>query len=99
MSLMPEQETDIFLWQTMFVFFSEFLNIEVPDEIASIINGEMLLEKEGLPVNEELFYAITIGQTQFYGLEKLELIYEENCTDSDDMFDMDDAREVPASVI
>lgn len=80
-------------------FFSEFLNIDVPDEIAKILNDELLLEEEGLPVNEELFYSIAIGQTQFYGLEKLELIYEENCTDSDDKFDMDDAREVPASVI
>jgi hypothetical protein len=80
-------------------FFSEFLNIEVPDEIAKILNDELLLEEEGLPVNEELFYTIAIGQTQFYGLENLELIYEENCTESDDKFDLDDAREVPASII
>ena len=76
-------------------FFSEFLNVEVTAEIAAILTDELLLEEEGLPVNEEIFYAIVTGQTQFYGMEKLELIYEEYCNESDDNFDTDDAREVP----
>ena len=75
-------------------FFSEFLNIEVPETIASIMTEEMLLKEEGLPVNEELFYAIVTGHILFYGMEKLELIYEENCEESDDKFEIDDAREV-----
>ncbi|SEJ56060.1 hypothetical protein SAMN05192553_10587 [Cyclobacterium xiamenense] len=75
-------------------FFSEFLNIEVPEIIASMMTEEMLLKEEGLPVNEELFYAIVTGNIQFYGMEKLELIYEENCEESDNKFEIDDAREV-----
>lgn len=80
-------------------FFSEFLNVEVTAEIAAILTDELLLEEEGLPVNEEIFYAIVTGQTQFYGMEKLELIYEEYCNESDDNFDTDDAREVPLNPI
>ena len=80
-------------------FFSEFLNIEVPAAIAAILSGEMVLKAEGLPVNAELFYAIVIGQILFYGMEKLELIYEEYCNESDDKFEIDDAREVAATVI
>jgi hypothetical protein len=75
-------------------FFSEFLNIEVPDTIAAMMTEEMLLKEESLPVNEELFYAIVTGHILFYGMEKLELIYEENCEESDDKFEIEDAREV-----
>jgi len=33
----------------------------------------LLLEEEGLPVNEGIFYGIFTGQTRFYGIEKLEV--------------------------
>lgn len=80
-------------------FFSEFLNIELSATIAAILTEELLLKEEGLPVNEEVFYSIITGQYVFYGMEKLELIYEENCKESDDKFEIDDAREVATPVV
>ncbi len=75
-------------------FFNDFLNVEIPDRIANILSGEFALQDEGLPVDHEKYLLIIKGETTFYGIERLELIYEEHCNESDDKFDMSGAAEV-----
>jgi hypothetical protein len=75
-------------------FFRDFLNIEVPDGIAKILAEDFGLPNEGLPVDKEIYTAIINGNITFYGIEKLELINEEECVQSDDKFDLDEMREV-----
>jgi hypothetical protein len=75
-------------------FFDDFLNIEIPDRIAEILAQEFAFEDEGLPVDQEKYISIINGEFSFYGIEQLELIYEEECNESDDKFDMSAAAEV-----
>jgi len=75
-------------------FFNNYLNIQVPDSIATIITEEMGLPNEGLPVDSETLLLLMLGKTTFYGITKLELIAEEDCIESDDKFEMNASREV-----
>ena len=75
-------------------FFNDFLNIEVPETVQEILAEDFQLPIEGLPVDEETRLQIILGNKTFYGIEKLELIPEEECVESDDRFDPYDAREV-----
>ncbi|MDX2247544.1 MAG: hypothetical protein SF052_12240 [Bacteroidia bacterium] len=75
-------------------FFDDFLNIEIPPSLAKLVGEELGLADESLPVYPELYYEIILGKQTFYGIEKLELIAEEDCNESDDRFDPDDTREV-----
>jgi hypothetical protein len=75
-------------------FFDDFLNIEIPGRIAEILAQEFAFEDEGLPVDHEKYISISNGEFSFYGIEQLELIYEEECNESDDKFDMSAATEV-----
>jgi hypothetical protein len=75
-------------------FFDDFLNIEIPGRIAEILAQEFAFEEEGLPVDQEKYISVINGEFSFYGIEQLELIYEEECNESDDKFDMSAAAEV-----
>ena len=52
------------------------------------------MDQEPLPVNEETFYRIATGDVSYYGIEKFELIAEEECVESDDRFDAENLKEV-----
>ena len=75
-------------------FFDDFLNIEIPGKIAALLADEFALDQEGLPVDKEKYISIIRGDITFYGIEKLELIYEEQCNESNDKFDLSGIREV-----
>jgi hypothetical protein len=75
-------------------FFNDFLNIEIPGKIANLLADEFALDQEGLPVDTEKYIGIIRGDITFYGIEKLELIYEEHCNESNDKFDLSGLREV-----
>lgn len=75
-------------------FFDDFLNIEIPGKIAALLADEFALDQEGLPVDKEKYISIIRGDVTFYGIEKLELIYEEHCNESNDKFDLSGIQEV-----
>lgn len=75
-------------------FFDDFLHIEIPHTIANLIGEELGLPVQNLPLDPEIYLETILGTKRFYGIEKLELIAEEECVESDDRFDPDDAREV-----
>lgn len=75
-------------------YFGDFLHIEVPEAVAAALAEDFGLPDEGLPVDGEHRYEILIGRRTFYGIERLELIAEEECNESDDRFDAEGAREV-----
>ena len=77
-------------------FFVNFLNIQVPERIAGIISEDFGLPSEGLPVDLETLKLIILGDKTFYGITKLELVAEEDCTESDDKFVLDASRELEA---
>lgn len=76
------------------LFFNDFLNIEIPEGTSRFLSEEFGLPSEGFPVNDELRLEIIHGRFSFYGIEELELLAEEDCNESDDRFDADEAREV-----
>lgn len=80
-------------------FFDHFLNIEVPDSVREFLAEEFGLPNEGLPVDPETYLLIIGGLISFYGIERLELIAEEDCNESDDRFDLYAVREVDQNVI
>lgn len=80
-------------------FINDFLNIEIPDRIATILAEEFAFPDEGLPVDREKYIAIIHGEFSFYGIDRLELINEEDCNESDDKFDMSEAAEVNNSPV
>lgn len=75
-------------------FFDDFLNIEIPQKIAGLLADEFALDQEGLPVDKEKYISIIRGDITFYGIEKLELIYEEHCNESNDKVDLSGIQEV-----
>ena len=75
-------------------FFEHFLNILVPESVQEFLSEEFGLPNEGLPVDPETYHLIIGGQTTFYGIQKLELIAEEDCEESDNRFDAAVVREV-----
>lgn len=75
-------------------FFEHFLNIIVPKTVREFLSEEFGLPNEGLPVDPETYHLIIGGDTSFYGIQKLELIAEENCEESDNRFDAEVVREV-----
>jgi hypothetical protein len=89
-----------FLYLADFVrFFDHYLNIEIPGPLAAGISKELNLTQQDLPVDEEMFYRIAIGEVSYYGIEKFELIPEEECEESDDRFDPDEMKEVQHPVV
>ena len=74
-------------------FFNDYLNILVPEERQEQLAEEFALPAEGLPLDDETYLLIAQGKMTFYGVEKLELIAEEDCNASDDRFDPDSTRE------
>lgn len=74
-------------------FFTDFLNVEIAAGIAAGLAEEFGLPIEGLPLDAERRMLIIHGKMSFYGIEKLELLAIEDCEESDDRFDPDDARE------
>lgn len=92
--------TNGFLYMADFVkFFDHYLNIDIPSHLATRIAKELDLLKQEIPVDEETFHRIAIGEVSFYGIEKFELIPEEECEESDDRFDADAIREVVHPVV
>jgi hypothetical protein len=75
-------------------FFDDFLNVEIPQRIAERLSEEFNFPSEGLPLDAETRYEMILGNKTFYGIERLELIAEEECEESDDRFDPTEAREV-----
>jgi len=75
-------------------YFSDYLNIGIPDRLAAILAREFGLSDQGLPVDTEQYLLFCQELRTFYGIEVLELIAEEYCNESDDRFDPDELREV-----
>lgn len=78
-------------------YFADYLNILIPERLAAILAREFGLSDQGLPVDEEQYLLFAQGRRTFYGIEKLELLAEEYCNESDDRLDLDDLREVSPS--
>ncbi len=94
-SVVNTRLTNGFLYMADFTrFFNHYLNIEIPEPLATRISKELNLTQEGLPVEEEMFTRIAMGEVRYYGIEKFELIPEEECVESDDRFDPEELREV-----
>ena len=74
-------------------FFADYLNIQVPEAMHETLAYEFGLPAEGLPLDNETYRLIAQGKTTFYGVEKLELIADEDCNASDDRFDAEGTRE------
>jgi hypothetical protein len=75
------------------LFFRDFINTGIPEEIVKMLSSEFELPKEGLPLDEETRYKVIIGKSIFYSIS-LELIAEEECTESDSRFDAHESMEV-----
>jgi hypothetical protein len=75
-------------------FFDDFLNITVPPQIVEILSEDFALPNEGLPLQREKYIEIITGKLTFYGMTRLELLFEEYCNESDDRFDLQEAKEV-----
>ncbi len=75
-------------------FFDHYLNIGLPGPLAQKISQQLNLGQQGLPADEETFYRIATGEVSYYGIDKFELIAEEECVESDDRFDAEDSKEV-----
>ena len=80
-------------------FFSDFLNLVVPPGSVGILSQEFDLEDEGLPVDEETYQLIILGLMSIYGLVRLELLFEEDCPETDEYIDLSGSREVKQEVI
>lgn len=76
-------------------FFSDFCNVEVPETIAGVISEDLGLSHEGIPTQKAHYVGAILGERRVYGVERLELIAEEECTASDSRFDLQAARDVP----
>ncbi len=75
-------------------FFDDFLHILISERLAAVLAREFGFADEGLPLDRAAYLHVILGLLSFYGIEKLELIAEEECEESDDRFDPDEAREV-----
>jgi hypothetical protein len=75
-------------------FFDDFLNITVPPHVVKFLSEDFALPNEGLPLDHEQYIRIITGSLTFYGMERLELLFEEDCNESDDRFDFQEATEV-----
>ncbi len=80
-------------------FFSDFLNLVVPAGTAGFLSQEFELDEEGLPVDEETYQLIILGLMSIYGLVRLELLFEEDCPETDEYVDLSAMREVKQEVI
>jgi hypothetical protein len=76
-------------------FFNDFCHVEVPETIAGVIAEDLGLSDEGIPTQKEHYVGAILGERRVYGVEKLELIAEEDCAASDSRFDLQAARDVP----
>ena len=80
-------------------FFNDFLNLVVPAGTAGFLSQEFDLEDEELPVDGETYQLNLIGLMSIYGLTKVELLYEEECPETDEFVDLSAFREVKQEVI
>ncbi len=74
-------------------FFKDYLNILIPEQLARLLSRDFGLADEELPVDPELYQLFRLGQRSFFGIDKLELIAEEYCNESDDRFDPEALQE------
>jgi len=75
-------------------FFDDYLNIEFSIRLAKVLLAGMVFQDGAIPVSKEVYGAFALGLKHFFGILWVELIPEEECEESDDRFDPDDAREV-----
>lgn len=89
----PHRNGHIFLADPV-AFFDDYLNIAIPDNLAMVLLERFALPTQGIPVSKDVYQDMALGVKNFYGMVRLELIPEEECEESDDRFDPEDAREV-----
>lgn len=73
-------------------FCDDFLNIEIPVPIASLISEDTIID--GLPIDPEQRQMIILGMMTFYGFDDIKLLAMEHCPESDDCFEHTDDREI-----
>lgn len=68
-------------------FFRDYLNLLIPESFASQLYEIFGVSPDELPVGPEQYEEFRRGTMQFYGIEELTLLAEEDCNESDDRFD------------
>lgn len=93
-----ERNGHIFLADYL-VFFREFLHLEIPPSLAELIVEGLGIPMEGLPLPEDEFLDIARGVKTFFGLDRLELLPEEEGEDCDDCYEYEHLYEqIPSEV-
>jgi len=69
-------------------FFRDYLNLHIPKSFAAQLYEIFGVSPDELPVVSEKYQDFRRGILQFYGIDELILLAEEDCEESDDRFDV-----------
>lgn len=80
-------------------FFREYLHLDIPESIAGQILEGLGIPTEDLPLSEEDFLDIARGAKSFFGLDRLELLPEEEGEECEDCYEFEHlAEQAPGEV-